>query len=48
MSPPDFIRSVVLEKIEDELNLRTWENAKAEFGSDPTTISAAEIVRKYL
>lgn len=47
-SVSEFIRSVVLEKIEDELDLRAWENAKAEHESDPTTISAAEIARKYL
>ena len=47
-SVSEFIRSTVLEKIEDELDLGAWENAKAECKSDSTTISAAEVARKYV
>lgn len=47
-SVSEFMRRVAIEHIEDELDLKVWEEAKAEFESDPTTISAAEIARKYL
>ena len=47
-SVSEFMRKVALEHIEDELDLKAWEEAKAEFDADPATISAAEIARKYL
>lgn len=47
-SVSEFMRTAALERIEDELDLRTWEEAKAEFEADPVTVSAAEIARKYL
>lgn len=47
-SVSDFMRSAALERIEDELDLRAWEEAKSEFEADPVTISATEIARKYL
>lgn len=47
-SVSEFMRSAALERIEDELDLRIWEEAKAEFETDPVTVSAAEIARKYL
>lgn len=47
-SVSEFMRKVALERIEDELDLKAWEEAKVEFESDPVTISAAEIARKYL
>lgn len=47
-SVSEFMRKVALEHIEDELDLKAWEEAKAEFESDSETISAAEIARKYL
>ena len=48
MSASEFIRTAVLERIEDELDLRTWYEAKAEFDEDPITFSADEIAKKYL
>lgn len=48
ISVSEFIRKVVLERIEDELDLKAWKEAKAEFDADPATISAAEIAKKYL
>ena len=48
ISVSEFMRNAALERIEDELDLKVWEEAKAEFDSDPETISAAEIARKYL
>lgn len=47
-SVSEFMRRVALEYIEDELDLKAWEEAKAEFEADPVTIPAAEIARKYL
>lgn len=44
----DFMRKATLELIEDELDLKAWEEAKAEFDADPETISAADIAKKYL
>lgn len=47
-SASDFMRKAALERIEDELDLKAWEEAKAEFDADPVTISAAEAAKKYL
>ncbi len=47
-SVSEFMRKAALEWIEDELDLKAWEEAKAEFEADPITISAAEIAEKYL
>lgn len=47
-SVSEFMRKAALERIEDELDLKAWEEAKVEFEADPTTISAAEIAEKYL
>lgn len=47
-SVSEFMRKTALERIEDELDLKAWEEAKAEFDADPVTISAAEIAKKYL
>lgn len=48
ISVSEFIRRVVLENLEDELDLEAWEEAKTEFEADPETISSAEIAKKYL
>lgn len=48
MSVSELVRTTVMEKIEDELDLKTWEQAKANFDANPDTISAEEIARKYL
>ena len=48
ISVSEFIRRVALERIEDELDLQAWEEAKAEFEADPETLSSAEIAKKYL
>ena len=47
-SVSEFMRKAALERIEDELDLKAWEDAKAEFEADSTTISAAAITKKYL
>ena len=47
-SVSEFVRTAVLERIEDELDLKAWDQAKAEFDADPATLPAAEIAAKYL
>lgn len=47
-SVSEFMRRAALERIEDDLDLKAWREAKAEFDADPITVSAAEIARKYL
>ena len=47
-SVSEFMRRCALDRIEDELDLRAWQEAKAEFDADPVTISAADIAKKYL
>ena len=47
-SASDFMRRCALEKIEDNLDLQAWREAKAEFDTDPVTIPAADIAKKYL
>ena len=44
----EFIRRVALERIEDELDLKTWYDAKAEYDADPMSYSAEEMAKKYL
>lgn len=48
MSASEFVRTSTLDRIENELDLKAWKSAKAEFDADPVTISADEIARKYL
>jgi len=46
-SVSDFMREVALQRIESELDLKAWEEAKREFDNDPITYSAEEIAHKY-
>ncbi len=48
VSASEFVRTAVIERIEDELDLRDWYSAKAEYDADPVTYSADEIAKKYL
>lgn len=48
ISVSEFVRNSILEKIEDELDLKDWYKAKEEFDADPVMISAEEIAEKYL
>lgn len=48
ISVSEFMRKACLERIEDELDLKAWEEAKAEFEINPITLSAAEVAKKYL
>ncbi len=47
-SASEFVRRCALDRIEDELDLKVWSEAKAEFEADPTTVSASDIAKKYL
>jgi len=48
MSLSEFVRTSALEKIEDELDLQAWDDAKREFHTDPRTLTAEEVAAKYL
>ena len=43
-----FWSKAALERIEDELDLKAWREAKAEFDANPETLTATEIAEKYL
>ncbi|WP_165173556.1 type II toxin-antitoxin system RelB family antitoxin [Adlercreutzia sp. ZJ242] len=47
-SVSEFMRRAALERIEDELDLKAWHQAKAEFDADPVSYPADEIAKKYL
>ena len=42
-SVSDIIRRAILERIEDELDMRAYEKAKAEYLADPVTYSLDEV-----
>ena len=44
----EFVRETVLRRIEDELDLKIWDQVMEEFERDPITFSAEEIESKYL
>lgn len=48
MSVSEFVRTTALARIEDELDLAVWEDAKHEFDADPQTLTANEVAAKYL
>jgi RHH-type rel operon transcriptional repressor/antitoxin RelB len=48
MSVSEFVRRSALERIEDELDLRAWDEAKSEFDADPVTFTPEDIAAKYL
>lgn len=43
----EFMRRAVMEKIEDEFDLRAYEEAKAEFKKDPRTYTLKEVMDNY-
>ena len=45
-SVSDIIRRSILERIEDELDLRAYEKAKAEYLADPVTYSLDEVTKE--
>ena len=44
----EFMRTAALQRIEDETDLRTWHEAKAELDADPQVRTADKIARKHL
>ncbi len=48
VSISEFVRTAALSRIEDELDLAAWEEAKREFDQDPQTLTASEVAAKYL
>ncbi|MGB4778272.1 type II toxin-antitoxin system RelB family antitoxin [Microbacterium sp.] len=48
MSLSEFVRTSALERIEDELDLKAWDEAKGEFDANPETLTAEQIAAKYL
>ncbi len=45
-SVSDIIRRSILERIEDELDLRAYEKAKADYLADPVTYSLDEVAKE--
>ena len=45
-SVSDIIRRSILERIEDELDMRAYEKAKAEYLADPVTYSLDEVAKE--
>lgn len=43
MSAPEFLRVCALERIEDELDLEAWHQAKEEFDREPVMVSASDV-----
>lgn len=43
----EYIRKVVMERIEDEFDLRAYEEAMAEFHQNPKTYSLDEVIAGY-
>ncbi len=48
VSISEFVRTSALSRVEDELDLRAWDEAKREFDDRPETLTADEIASKYL
>lgn len=44
----EFIRTVVNNYMEDQLDLTVWEEGMAEFKANPETLSAEELAAKYV
>ncbi|MCL2137394.1 MAG: DUF6290 family protein [Coriobacteriia bacterium] len=43
----EFVRKSALERIEDELDLQAWDEAKAEYEKDPVSFSLQEIMDEF-
>ena len=48
VSVSEFVRETTLRRIEAELDLVAWEQAKAEFEADPQMMPAADVTSEYL
>lgn len=43
MSVSDFARNAMLEKIEDEYDIKAWQQAKAEYDANPVSYTMDEV-----
>ena len=43
----EFMRKSALERIEDELDLREWDEAKAEYDNNPVSYSLKEVMEEF-
>ena len=43
----EFMRTAALERIEDETDLKAWQEAREEHDADPVTVTADAMARKY-
>lgn len=43
----EYIRKIVMERIEDEFDLKAYEEAMAEFVRNPKTYSLQEVIARY-
>ncbi|MCM1507923.1 MAG: DUF6290 family protein [Ruminococcus flavefaciens] len=46
ISVSELFRKSVLERIEDELDLKTYEKAMAEYKADPVTYTLEDVIRE--
>jgi uncharacterized protein (DUF1778 family) len=46
-SSSEFMRRSALERIEDELDLREWEEAKAAYEKNPVSYSLKEVMEEF-
>ena len=46
-SVSEFMRRSALDRIEDELDLRLWEEAKAEYDANPVSYSLKEVMEEF-
>lgn len=46
-SSSEFMRKSTLERIEDELDLRDWDKAKAEYDKNPVSFSLEEVMEEF-
>ena len=46
-SVSEFMRKAALERIEDDIDLKTWYAAKAEFDENPVAHSNDEVMREF-
>ncbi len=47
MNTSEYIRKIVMERIEDEFDLKAYEEAEAEFLKNPKTYSLEEVINGY-
>jgi RHH-type transcriptional regulator, rel operon repressor / antitoxin RelB len=47
MSVSDFVRVAALERIEDDVDLKAWNAAHAEYLANPVSHSNADVMREF-